>query len=175
MGKSLGAQLLAYRASGAVKRFHVMITHRTQTVGEHSHGVAMLVMLVEPNCSVALIKAALTHDFHERATGDMPSTAKWMFPGLAKEMRQAEYTWNKASGLLWNLTEYEESLLNFCDYMELMAWSLEELTMGNRFAIEAIDNISEVFEKMKMPNPAAAALYESMKERYHLLEHLKPF
>lgn len=157
--------MTVFRASSAVKRFHVMRTTRNQTVGEHSHGVAVLVTLVEPNCSAALLKAALTHDFHERATGDMPTTAKWMFPALEDAMEKAEALWNKAHGLEYALSEKEQLILRFCDYMDLLLFCTEELELGNRYATEGASNIIGVLGSMTMPNDTARRLRDAACEK----------
>lgn len=154
--------LLRFRESSAVKRYHILRQIRTQTVGEHSHGVATLVMLVEPNCSANLLKAALCHDFHERATGDVPSTAKWMFPLLGEAVETAADTWNKVYGCDFELSEHETRVLKFCDYFELLMWSYEEYCMGNRYAREPIVKISKCIEgtDVYMCTPIARDLFD---------------
>lgn len=161
----LGA-LLEYRESSAVKRLHTVRTIRTQTVGEHSHGVAVLVMLVEPECSAMLLKAALTHDFAERASGDIPSTAKWAYPDLAKAVNAIEEQYERRKGLRWPLTEHEALVLRFCDYLELLMWSYEERGMGNSFAMEVVKNISTALDNSTMPSQRASELYQRVKQ-YH--------
>lgn len=167
----MDSQHKLWRDYSAVKRFHIMRTHRTQTIGEHSHAVAVLVMQIDPDCSVLLLKAALTHDFHERATGDMPSTAKWLYPELAHAMAAAEGRWNHEHGFDWNLTGAEKELLKFCDYMELLLWSTEEYVMGNTYAREPMANIMRVLSAMDNPNAMAAEIYTAAyTEAAQLLE-----
>lgn len=151
------------RQASAVRRFHIMRSHDPQTVGAHSHGVAVLVMQVEPECSVTLLKAALTHDLHERATGDMPSTAKWKYPKLAEAMAEAEAHWNSDRGFNWELTQSERNVLQFCDYFELMLWSYEELSMGNRYAVEPLGNIVRVLDLFRAPTEQAKKLYAAAR------------
>lgn len=157
------AQLINHRNSGAVERFHVMRSHRAQTVADHSHGVAVLIMLVDPECSAALLKAALTHDFHERDTGDMPSTAKWAYPALAKAMQAAEDSWNAEHRLEWELSSNEQQILKYCDYMELFVWSWEEVMLGNSYAYWPLNNIARVLQKFSMPNDRAEALHHALR------------
>lgn len=158
-----------HRASSAVKRFHVMRTHRTQTVGEHSHGVAVLVMQVLPECSATLLKAALVHDFHERSTGDIPTTAKWMYPDIDSAVSRAERHWNKMMGLDFELSLTEELTLKFCDYMELLLFCIEELELGNRYASEGALNISGVLTAMNMPNDKAKEMRNDAIAKAHEL------
>jgi 5'-deoxynucleotidase YfbR-like HD superfamily hydrolase len=159
----LGEKLNIIRDGAAVKRFHTMRTSRTQTVGEHSYGVAMLVTLVEPDCSVALLKAALTHDLHEQSTGDIPSPAKWRYPELAAAMAIAEERWEIATGLRAQLTAHEVEVLKFCDYLELLIWAIEECRLGNEYAQLAVTNMEKVLNKMLMPTQAALELYSTVR------------
>jgi len=152
------------RDYSAVKRYHILRTHRIQTVGEHSHGVALLVMQVEPNCTAELLKAALTHDFHERDTGDMPSTAKWLYPPLAAAMKVAEDAWNTAHDMDWHLNGHERAVLRYCDYLELLLWSAEEYTMGNRYAAEPIINICRVLDDTSAPTEEGQKIYHTARE-----------
>ena len=59
-----------------VKRYHTVTTLQCETVGHHSHGVAMLCVVLCPTATRALLLAALMHDLAEQATGDIPSPAK---------------------------------------------------------------------------------------------------
>ena len=54
-----------------VKRFHTLTTHQLETVGHHSHGVACLTLMLNPDASRELIIAALFHDLAEQHTGDV--------------------------------------------------------------------------------------------------------
>jgi 5'-deoxynucleotidase YfbR-like HD superfamily hydrolase len=61
--------------SGKVRRWHTH--HRySQTVADHSWGVAAILLGLEPNISREALLVALFHDSHEIATGDAPSYAK---------------------------------------------------------------------------------------------------
>jgi len=152
------------RDYSAVKRYHIMRTLRTQTVGEHSHAVAVLVMQVDPQCTATLLKAALTHDLHERATGDMPSTAKWLYPELARAMEMAEFKWNKEHEMDWYLTGHESAVLRYCDYLELLMWSTEEYRLGNRYAAEPIVNIIRVLDRLEPPTHEGKIIYEQARK-----------
>lgn len=161
--KQLLHRLRLIRQASAVKRFHILRTLNEQTVGAHSHGVAMLIMQIEPTCSATLLKAALTHDLHERDTGDMPSTAKWKYPKLAEAMTEAEMHWNTSRGFNFELSREERNILQFCDYFELMLWSYEELCMGNRYAVEPLVNIVKVLDLFRAPTEQAEQLYAAAR------------
>lgn len=157
------AEAIRNRASMAVKRYHVMRMIRTQTVGEHSGAVATLLMQVYKDCPSRLLKAALTHDFHERATGDMPSTAKTLYPAMAVTALVAEDSYNVTNSLDWQLTNTETQFLKFCDYMELLMWCTEEAQMGNSFAIEGMVNIIPAIDALGFPNEIAVDIYNEAK------------
>lgn len=153
-----------FRASGEVKRFHTVRMLRGQTVGAHSHNVAVIAMLVEPNCSATLLKAALTHDFHEVETGDIPSTAKWKYQELSITLDMAEKDWEEANGVRWKLDEHEQAVLRFADLLELLAFSVEDFRMGNHYAIPIVHNVVRVLDGLVMPTMAALALYGELRQ-----------
>lgn len=167
---------LQHRASMAVKRFHVMRTLRTQTVGEHSGAVATLVMQALPDCGANLLKAALAHDFHERSTGDMPSTAKALHPALAGAMHDAETEWNinrdnGVNEIFAALTPAEAHALCFCDYLELLLWAAEEIKLGNSYAWEAYHNVNSALSRMEAPSAIATEIHQGVNLRMRAFSH----
>jgi hypothetical protein len=67
----------------SVKRWHMIDTHRTQTLAEHSANVALLVYTIIITAPVGWFSdahysavVALTHDIAESFTGDIPSHTK---------------------------------------------------------------------------------------------------
>lgn len=162
-GETLLAHALQDRDSGSVRRWHATRTNRIQTVAEHTWGACMLLTLVAPDSRVQLYQALLTHDHAERATGDVPATAKAMWPALKLQLEVCEIEWHGRHNLLFGLTEAEQILLNYCDYMELLLWSYEELCMGNLYAIEPITGITgaldKLYDQLLELCPPAAYLY----------------
>jgi 5'-deoxynucleotidase YfbR-like HD superfamily hydrolase len=69
-----------------VKRWHIVQTHRTQTLAEHSFAVAVIAGSLATACGykgllhdrlrLLLLQTALTHDLIEVRTGDMPTPFK---------------------------------------------------------------------------------------------------
>ncbi len=158
-------RITAIRDAGAVRRFHILRTNAQQTVAEHSYGVAVLVCELQPTASTNLLRAALFHDTHERATGDMPSTAKWAFPELAKAMHSAESRWNAENGFNYEctLTDEEKEILHYCDYLELLLWSLEQFNMGNTYASGPAKNILQALVQLTPPTPYARAVFDGIR------------
>lgn len=158
------ARVTQARASMAVKRYHIMRMVRQQTVGEHSGAVATLMMQLDPTATGVALMGALTHDFHERATGDVPSTAKSLFPKVAAALTEAEESWEEANGYSFShMNNYDKRLLKFCDYTELLLWCVEEYKMGNSFALEGVFNIIPAIEKLGCPNKKAEELFSQIK------------
>lgn len=158
------SKLQQWRDSSAVIRFHTLRQIKYQTIAQHSHGVACLVMLIDSKCSAELLKAALTHDFHEQHVGDMPSTAKRMFPELGKAMNKATDTWDEDNDVAWNLSTNEQLLLKLCDYLELLAWSIEEWDMGNTYAMSPIINICKWLDGMEQLTVRAKEVYRELRD-----------
>ena len=74
--------LTALYNAGAVRRWHTNphMAHVVDTIDGHSGRVAKMILLLHPAPSMALIRAALTHDDGEYAVGDIPGPAKSALP-----------------------------------------------------------------------------------------------
>jgi hypothetical protein len=162
MMKSLHTLFEAY----AVKRYHTMRALREQTVGEHSAGVAALVIMLEPNARTALLRAALLHDTEELETGDMPAPTKWKHPDLAKELDRATGCFYDANPSLdprlGELTPHERRVLVFCDMLDGAMWCHAEVRMGNRYALDVLSRYNRALTAFtrEMPSHYADTLKE---------------
>jgi len=119
------------RDGGGVKRWHTVQNINDQTVAAHSWGVAVICCELWPNAGTSLIRAALYHDIPEALTGDVPATAKWNYPELAKALDEVEAGIEKELGLIVFLTEENKLKLKIADIMELLWFALEEMRLGN--------------------------------------------
>ena len=152
--------------AGKIQRFHMTPNHRSQTVGEHSYGVAMWVHFLYNGDPPALaLIVALTHDMAELYTGDMPAQVKWEFPALAKLLEHAEYTAMSRNHLCYsyvsepqdprhapNLRQgleltYMEAVIHIADKLELLHECLHELRFGNLYHLEIFCKIVDVCYK----------------------------
>src|SRR6266705_5974190 len=87
------------RATG-VRRFHtVPCAGEPQTVGQHSCGVALIVLACHPLPSAQLLQACLTHDLNESVLGDLPAPTKWRSAVLNKEWEKLEEAADSELGL----------------------------------------------------------------------------
>jgi len=111
--------------AGLVQRWHTEPVLE-QNVGEHSWGVAVLILLMKPDASAELLRAAILHDLHESACADFPTQSKVRYPGLrAIEATASEAFWKEMGFAMPNLTAEEARLLKKADRLEALL-SLEE-------------------------------------------------
>lgn len=127
-------RLLTLRDAGAVTRYHTARMLRTQNLAEHSFGVAMIILHVEPTASARLIAAALYHDLAELATGDIPAPVKWDSPELRSVVEAIELRYERNMRLDVDLDDYEKKVLKWADMFELVLWCREEMWLGNSYA-----------------------------------------
>lgn len=132
-----------YRDAGAVKRYHVKRTHRTQTIAEHTFGMLMLVKQVagpflNEARMVNLYEAILHHDLPELFTGDVPAPIKRAHPGLKPLMDSIEEGLAPLYKNVDDLYPEDAALVKWADRMELVLWCLEEVRMGNTNLIPTV-------------------------------------
>lgn len=143
--------------AGAVERFHTRRAIRRQTVGEHSWGVAMVVLAIcDPSAN--LLKAALLHDVPELATGDIPAPFKWAYPAINDLLGQAEDDISANWGVSVELTDDELHILKWADMFELCLYARAEVAMGNRYMFGPLSRGLEHLGKMAAPTEGAFQL-----------------
>jgi 5'-deoxynucleotidase YfbR-like HD superfamily hydrolase len=142
-----------YRDAGAVKRYHVKRTHRTQTIAEHTFGMLMLIKQVDPACTKNLYNAVLHHDLPELFTGDIPAPIKRVHPELGPLMDSIEEDLNPLYQD-FQITMPEAVLLKWADRMELVLWCLEEVRLGNSYCRPTVARGLGWILAAKMPDNA---------------------
>lgn len=147
------------RMAAAITRYHTARTLRHQSVGEHSFGVAQLVLYLAPNASQRLLSAALTHDLAELVTGDIPAPVKWDNPTMGAILTDLESKFNEKHGLRYQLSDEELLLLKWCDMAELVLWCIEELEMGNTYAAPLLNRGLDYLSGLGHPTEQAEELY----------------
>jgi 5'-deoxynucleotidase YfbR-like HD superfamily hydrolase len=88
-------------------------------VGGHSARVALILLHCWPDASRDLIMAALMHDLAESVTGDIPPSAKEMFPTFSLMERHVAAT----SGWHVDLPPEDEARLRFADRLDAFMWA----------------------------------------------------
>jgi 5'-deoxynucleotidase YfbR-like HD superfamily hydrolase len=120
-------RILLLRECGNVRRCHTFPHVGEYTVGKHSYDVVMLILVLWPNSSMALVRAALQHDLAERWLGDVPATAKWDHAELAEAYRKAEASVETNHALaVPGLTSLEAHRLALADRVELYLWAQDQ-------------------------------------------------
>lgn len=124
---------LSFLTAGAeVTRYHTVTTLQRESVGHHSHGVACLTLLLNPDASRTLLIAALYHDLAEQQTGDIPSPAKREY-GIADQVEGLELRLMREAGLHYPpLTPSEERTLKLADIAHGALFCIREMSLGNR-------------------------------------------
>jgi 5'-deoxynucleotidase YfbR-like HD superfamily hydrolase len=127
------------RAGSRVQRYHTHGTSVPDTVGQHSHGVAMIVIAIVGRQRVTglLLEAALCHDLAEHFLGDIPSPAKGAMD--RPKLNAMEDDLLAKVGLSFELTHKQQAVLKLADILDGMWFCAEERCRGNRMLDEVFD------------------------------------
>jgi 5'-deoxynucleotidase YfbR-like HD superfamily hydrolase len=107
--------------SGLVERWHTYGRALQQNIGEHSWSVALLVILLKPDASAELLRAAILHDVHEVVFGDVPSPTKAKHAIISEIEDETERDFWRTNLLEpITLTTNEQRLLKACDKLEAL-------------------------------------------------------
>lgn len=125
-------QTLEFIIAGTeVKRYHTVTTLINETVGHHSHGVAMLTLMIDPAASRELLLAALMHDLAEHQVGDIPSPAKREY-GIGEQVSELEDRLMRAAGLVIpELSAADARTLKLADIAQGALFCAREVSLGN--------------------------------------------
>ena len=154
-------------ASQRVKRWHTEPTLHTQTVGEHTYGVVMLVLLLTGwEASRSLMIAAQLHDTAERQFGDVPGPTKRL-SGVKGQFDALEDAFMARLGApAPTLTDTEAKLLKMADNLEGALFCAFELRRGNREIQRAFFNYLS-WIKANAPQGLAGAIYNQLLDEYN--------
>ena len=156
-----------YRDAGAVKRYHVKRTHRSQSIAEHTFGMLMLIKQINPMCTKNVMNAVLHHDLPELFTGDIPAPIKRVHPELGPLMDSIE---EDLAPLFQDflITVPEAILLKWADRMELVLWCLEEVRLGNSYCRPTVARGLGWILMAKMPDNAQELTAEVVADAWTL-------
>lgn len=131
-----------------VKRYHTVETLKEETVGHHSHGVAMLCIFLAGEPSAELLKAALLHDLAEHQLGDIPSPAKRAY-GIGEQVSHLEDQLMQSVGLpMPILTPAEARTLKLADIAQGALFCANEVMLGNVRMGKVLDRYMSYAEDM---------------------------
>lgn len=166
--------LYTLRDAGAVKRYHTVRTIGQQTVAEHTFNMLHIVLELEPEASLNLIKAVMNHDMAEVITGDIPATFKWRFPVANDALAVTEKVIEEEFGLTADITDYEKLVLKYADLLELTMYCCEQLDMGNRFTLQILENGVSALQRLPTLNVRAEELVREQADalrHFHRVHH----
>lgn len=124
-------QLEFFQSGSEVTRYHTVTTLQRETVGHHSHGVAMMCLILDPTCRKVVLQAALLHDLAEHVLGDIPSPAKREY-GIGEQVNALEDRLLTSAGLAMpELTSCELRLLKLADIAQGALFCTREISLGN--------------------------------------------
>ena len=156
-------QIEFYQAGSEVVRYHTVHTLQRETVGHHSHGVAMLCALIDPNCSARLLRAALLHDLAEHETGDLPSPAKRAY-GIGAQVSELEDKLLLEANLeMPRLYEDERRTLKLADIAQGALLCVREIGLGNSKLRVVFDRYMSYAEALN-PTARERELFDIIKE-----------
>lgn len=157
-------QQLEFMVLGAeVKRYHTVTTLREETVGHHSHSVAMLVLVLDPGATAPMLKAALLHDMAEQVTGDIPSPAKREY-GIGDQVDALEDRLLTESGWAYpGLSESERRTLKLADIASGALFCIREMELGNVRARVVFDRYMSYARSMVLVG-RQAELFNTIEE-----------
>ncbi len=163
--------MLDFLSIGAeVKRYHTHTTLREETVGHHSHGVALLCLLLRPDASARLLRAALLHDMAEQVTGDIPSPAKRLY-GLSEQVHEREVQVLESSLWYWpELDADERRVLKFADLAQGALFCHREIELGNSRFSAIYDRYMHYYRSLlppSGPDTPESVLFTALQELYH--------
>jgi 5'-deoxynucleotidase YfbR-like HD superfamily hydrolase len=135
-------------AGSEVKRYHTVTTLVSETVGHHSHGVAMLCLMFDPMASRQLLMAALFHDLAEHQTGDIPSPAKREF-GIGGKVDELELRLMTAAGIVMpHLSPEDKRTLKLADVAQGALFCAREISLGNKRMRRVFDRYISYAEEL---------------------------
>ena len=129
--------------AGLVTRFHTSPTIHERNVAAHSFNMMLILDWVyEGEPPVALLRAAMLHDLHERYMGDIPYPIKHE-PELEPLFYSVEKRINTRMGIKYRLSNHEQEVLNCVDMLEFILYLLQEKRLGNTNNVEAFNRARE--------------------------------
>ena len=154
-------------AGTEVTRFHTITTLQRETVGHHSHGVALLALLINPSATREVLLAALMHDLAEHQVGDIPSPAKREY-GIGEQVSELEDRLMRAAGLVMpDLKPEDARLLKLADIAQGALFCVREISLGNQRIRTVFDRYLSYAEQMILVG-RERQLFNIIKELEHV-------
>lgn len=173
--------LAALLESGRVRRWHTEPMIGVQTVGEHTWGVAMLIVRLWPDASARLLRTALEHDLAERVVGDLPSPSLSKRVALADAYAEAQRAVLRTLGALPIALDMRDvARLRMADLLDAFFYALHEWRMGNTMGQQIAYTLLQWFVEWQHDEGAVAlypftpAQHDELVSLYEDMRHVKP-
>jgi hypothetical protein len=136
--QGLLSKIALTRQGSYVRRFHTKRLIGEQNLGHHSFGVVSLILILHPNPTISLIRAALWHDMAEQYIGDVPSPALRADSeyGTVYESLERDYLSKNLQLHMHSLAFEEHCWLWSVDKLECLLYSREQVQLGNSLFID---------------------------------------
>jgi 5'-deoxynucleotidase YfbR-like HD superfamily hydrolase len=165
------SQLMKVREASRVKRYAVDPIIGEDTVGHHSQGVAVLMIIFLEDLSKELLKAAITHDMAERWCGDLPAPFKWANKDFCG--KHAEYEAAKLIELkfAWQLSTLDTMYLRIFDVLDACLFGYQQYLLGNKHGAKIFRACFEWFSNNEMELPIPFEVSELLNEIFQIIDH----
>lgn len=154
----LAVKVKAFREAGEVRRAHCLPHFGTYDVAQHSYNAASLLLVLNPEASLSLVKAMLWHDSAERWVGDTPSPALASSKALKLAYCELEARILASLGVP-AISDEELRWMIACDKLECLLWAREQVSIGNQHAEPFVWNVRDWFVNNRDNVPGLAYDY----------------
>lgn len=152
-------------AGSEVVRYHTVRTLTSETVGHHSHGVAMIcAFLSGGNPRSELLMAALVHDLAEHVLGDIPAPSKRAF-AIGSQVSALEDKLVYGVDLKVDLSAEDARILKLADIAQGMLFCVREMELGNS-SIRVVYHRYKSYAEEKLLTGLERELFDLIQERY---------
>ena len=144
------------------ERYHTIRTLQRETVGQHSHGVAMFVVLMQG--SAMALRAALFHDLAEHILGDIPSPAKKKY-GIGEQVNELEEVLLGGVGMNFKLSPDDARRLKLADIFQGMTFCIREIELGNKAMLTILQRYKAYAEGMLLVG-VEKQIFDDLREKH---------
>lgn len=133
-----------------VERWHTHPAMGRQTVGHHTSRMLMIAFQLVDEPSTHLLYGIISHDAPEVYTGDYPSPVKWGMPeSVARYFAEQDSVALGKLGMALNIVEeWEAWVIEYCDIMEALVYSMDQYSNGVQMAKGPIQNAGRRVEQL---------------------------
>ncbi len=152
-------------AGSETERYHTVRTLQRETVGHHSHGVAMYCWLLSNEApSVELLMAAQVHDLAEYVLGDIPSPAKKKY-GIGQQVNELEEVLLGSVGMNFKLSPDDARRLKLADIFQGMTFCIREIELGNKAMLTILQRYKSYAEGMLLVG-VEKQIFDDLREKH---------